>query len=313
MERYPKMKSKMKRIIIGLICLTCVVVVGNILSKEVQGNMREEESQVKEIIGIEGYATYRSEKFGFSFEYPKNWGPPSERTYGNRTIVIITGPRKPKYPPSSLRIETVPSKERGGKYKSLKDYAQYTISDESFKNTNIISDNKTIFKKLKAREISISDQYDYPFRSVEQVPVIYVTKWIIVKNNNYFYKLKYGAIKEEYPKYLEAYERVKETFQFQTPKVVSEPQEIVIMPNETAKPVGLETPFSFMFIKVPLEAVLQFFANMSGLKIILDDEPEGIVTLQGENLTVKESLDKLAKEQNFTYEIKEDAIYIKKK
>lgn len=214
MKRCSKMKSNIKRIIIGLIFLTCVVVVVNILSKEVQGNMREKESQAKEIIGIEGYTTYRNEEFGFSFEYPKNWGPPEKRTYGSEINIIIYGPRKPKNPPTSLRIEIMPSKERGGEYKNLEEYAQYTISDESFKNTKIISDIKTIFKNLEAREITISNQYNYPLRSVKQIPVTYVIKWIIVKNNNYFYKLKYGAIKEEHPKYIEAYEHAKKTFKF---------------------------------------------------------------------------------------------------
>jgi hypothetical protein len=285
----------------------------------------------KGIEGIEGYALYKNEEFGFSFEYPKNWyfaglRRPAETDikYKGGITLLIRGPKGERVG-SSLRLWVIPSKKKGGFFKTLDEYVKHSITARAFSNSNLLSDKKVIFKGSKAREILLSNQLKVPPRAVKQVLSTSMKIWIIFEHDGYFYNLKYGAGEEEYLEYLEAYERAKETFKFFQPAEVApevaksvsiepkKPQEIVIIPDERIKPIGLEKQHSFNYNRAPLRVLLQFFASLSGLKIILDEEPEGIITFREQDITIKEALDIVAREQNFTYEIKEDAIYIKKR
>jgi hypothetical protein len=245
--------------------------------------------------------------------------------YKGGITLLIRGPKGERIG-SSLGLLVVPSKKKGGFFETLDEYVKCSIKAKAVRNSNLLSDKKVTFKNSQAREILLSNQFKVPPRAVKQVLSTSMETWIIFEHDGYFYDLHYNAGEEEYLEYLKAYEHAKETFEFlQNAEVAPEapkpeksepketPQETVIMPNEKAKPVGLETPLTFVFNKTPLRVILQFCADMGGLKIILDEEPEGIVNLRKEQITIKEALDIVAREQNFNYEIKEDAIYIKKR
>jgi hypothetical protein len=179
----------------------------------------------KGIEGIEGYALYKNEEFGFSFEYPKNWyfSGKAQRLksdeYKGGIALRIRGPVKEKKG-SSLRLWVIPSKKKGGVFKTLDEYAKRSISNETVGTTHLLSDKKVSFKDSNAREILLSNQVKLPPRSVKQVLKTIMCKWIIFEHDGYFYELTYTVGEEEYLEYLEAYERAKETFKFQAAKEV---------------------------------------------------------------------------------------------
>jgi hypothetical protein len=114
----------------------------------------------------------------------------------------------------------VPSKEKGGAFKTLDEYVEHSISRENFGKIELLSDKKIRFNKTKVREISLSSQYKMPPRAIDQVLVTRIKKWIVFEHNGYFYDLKYGAGEEDYSKYIKAYKRAKKSFKFQAAKEV---------------------------------------------------------------------------------------------
>jgi hypothetical protein len=303
-----------KYLIIVLICL------GGLTLEAGAGQKKEGETALKGPIikGIQGYTRYENAKYHFAFKYPKNWIL-SERE-GRKSFIYsihILGPRdKENTCRTSLSVRVYPTKEIKGRWDGVNELMTWYTDTRAIWGNN----RKTTFSreatlaKLEARESELT--YNLMSKLYGKSPSNPLSKMriVIAQKGPYLYVIEYQGLRDDYEKYFKAYKRAKKTFKFFQPaEVAPGPQEIVIVPNETVKSVGLAKPLSFAFNEIPLRPVLQFFADKSGVRIILNGKPEGIVNLRGEDITVKEALDRLAKEQNFKYKIKKDAIYIKKR
>lgn len=182
----------------------------------------KEGEEEMEIIGIKGYTTYKSQNFGFSIEYPKNWIIREEyslksEVYHGGIGVNIRGPTESKsgigY--TSLRLQIVPSKEKGGILNNLDEYINYTIENRGIGEVRVISDNITNLAGQNAREVTISYDTKRPLKSLNQTVVSSMVKWIVIKKDGYFYDLEFSTSEDDYPEYIEAYEHAKETFRFE--------------------------------------------------------------------------------------------------
>lgn len=78
------------------------------------------------------------------------------------------------------------------------------------------------------------------------------------------------------------------------------------------KALDLEKRVSFNFKDVPLKAFFGFLSKKSKVKMVVDEEVKGIITLKTEATTLREILDRVTEEKSLKYEIKKGAIYITK-
>lgn len=78
------------------------------------------------------------------------------------------------------------------------------------------------------------------------------------------------------------------------------------------KALNLEKRVSFNFKDVPLKAFFGFLSQKSKVKMVVDEEVKGIISLKTEATPLREILDRVTEEKNLKYEIKRGTIYITK-
>ncbi len=78
------------------------------------------------------------------------------------------------------------------------------------------------------------------------------------------------------------------------------------------KALDLEKRVFLNFKDVPLKAFFGFLSKKSKVKMVVDEEVKGIISIKTEATTLREILDRVTREKNLKYEIKKGAIYITK-
>ncbi len=78
------------------------------------------------------------------------------------------------------------------------------------------------------------------------------------------------------------------------------------------KALDLEKRVFLNFKDVPLKTFFGFLSKTSKVKMVVDEEVKGIISIKTETTTLRQVLDRATKEKNLKYEIKKGAIYITK-
>jgi len=148
------------------------------------------------------WITYTDSKLGFSLMYPANWS--SGITKGG--YLIFYGPADDKGHNPNIIVQAIFPPALGGSYSSIDDAASDILDQlKSHENYTLISYQQTRVCNESAREIVCS--YSYGGIKIKQSQV-----FVQDPNTGYIYTILYMATEVNYPKYRQAFEKVRETF-----------------------------------------------------------------------------------------------------
>jgi len=161
----------------------------------------EEHLSSKDVLA-QGWRTYIDQNIGFSLMYPANWsGEIAKEGY-----LLLKGPADELGHVPNIIVQVMLPASAGGNYSSYEDAALDTLNQLKIRaNYSLVSYTQTTVSNESAREIVCS----YSFN---RVPLKQSRIFFQDSNTSYIYMVIYTATEENYPEYIEAYGKAKETF-----------------------------------------------------------------------------------------------------
>lgn len=165
---------------------------------------REEQRSSKEVL-TPAWIKYTDRNLGFSMMYPANWsGAIAKEGY-----LIFKGPADEKGHIPNILVQIMRPASLGGNYSSYEDAASDMLNQlKTHENYTLISYTQATICNESAKEIVCS--YSYGEVALKQSRIFFQDS-----NTSYIYMITYTATEGNYPEYIEAYEKARETFTLQ--------------------------------------------------------------------------------------------------
>jgi hypothetical protein len=162
-----------------------------------------------------GYKLFEGKKNGFriSFEYPDSWGRVSLATSGNYNYMPLLPPD------SSVIIDSVTNKNKGGDYIDASDLIQSKLDSKSRQTyLKILSRNKIQVGQGEGEEVTFS--YIFPGQDPQKPPVyarageVVIFRLLDVNYKDHIYDINVVAAEDKYESAKVDFEHLIRTFRF---------------------------------------------------------------------------------------------------